>query len=564
MVLPNQVSNLDTSEIMQLASSGRAEELRDVLRSKCHAENGGLYYFSKVVLGYKEMVPHYHLPFGNKIQNTMVQRRRGFLRPRGHFKSSMAAKSYPLWRHTGGGKQIGDPPDPRNLRFLIAGESDTVACKDIKDPRWHLENNQLLRWLFPEIVPLDFNKVAWRDDAIEVQRSETFDEASITAIGVGAKGTGFHYDEIIYDDIIGEKAAKSVAVMTEAIEWFSYAGGYANDPGTFRELMIGTRWKHGKADIYGYIMEELVHNEEQGERASGFIWDVEGCRTPDGEIRFYPRFTEEILADLLKREKTYKFSCQYDNNPTAPPGTKFTEEMLKSFKIGIDPSDGKRDLIIPDDGTPPIKLKHLARLSFYDPSSGGKSAGSENAIVCMGCAPDGRKFAFKVWSANCGFRGAVEQWFLFNDQFSTWPNYFEGVGPHKEVASIVELRQQESVCRVCEKAGKKVKHHRLGPVLVLPPGGAGSKDDRILTFAQADIEDGLIYLHEGDSQTRAQIVSFPHGDLKDRFDALAYAIHYSKRPQSADEAEAEQHTRQQRDQAKVQRTSQTYDVGGYI
>jgi len=558
------MSNLDNSEIMQLAASGRAEELQDVLRSKCLQTNGGLYYFSKVVLGYKELVPHYHLLFANKIQSTMTVRRRGFLRPRGHFKSTLAAKSYPLWRFCGGGKQPGDPDDPRNLRFLIAGESDTVACKNIKDPSWHLQNNQLLRWLFPEVVPQDFNKVSWRDDAIEIARSQSFDEASITAIGVGARGTGFHYDEIIYDDIIGDKAAKSIAVMNDAIEWFSYAAGYANDPGTVREMMIGTRWKHGKADLYGYIIEELVHNEEQGERASGYVWDVEGCRDEEGQVRFWPRFTEEILADLLRREKTYKFSCQYDNNPTAPPGTQFTEEMLKTFKIAVDQLDGRRDLLIPSDSTPPIKLKHLARLSFYDPSSGGKHAGSENAIVCIGTASDSRKFAFKIWSANCGFREAVEQWFRLNDQFNLWPNYFEGVGPHKEVAGVVALRQAEDVCRVCEKSGKKVRHHRLGPVCVTPPGGAGSKDDRILTFVQADIEDGLVYLHENDSQTRAQILAFPHGELKDRFDALAYAVHYSKRPPTIEEVEAEEHTRQQKDLAKVQRTAQTYDVGGYI
>jgi hypothetical protein len=559
------MGNLDQSEIMQLAHEGRADDLLETLRNKCLEPVGGLYYFCKVVLGYKALVPHYHLEFANKIQSSARIQRRGFLRPRGHFKSTIAAKSYPLWRLCGGGRVPGSP-DPRLLRFLIAGEAAEVAQKDIKDPSWNIQNNQLLRALFPEIIPADFNKVAWRADAIEIQRPSSFDEASITSAGVGAKLTGTHYDCIIYDDIIGEKAAKSEAVMQEAREWFDYAPGLANDPHTVEELIIGTRWKHGAADLYGYIMKELEFSEESG-RPSGFEWDVEGCYDSNGDVRFTPRFDHEILTQILKRERIYKFSCQYLNQPCAPEGTQFREEQLKTFKIGTS-EDGKRDLLIPSDGTPPVRLTFLSRLSFYDPSSGGKFAGSENAIACVGTASDGRRFAFKIWSQNCGFRGAVEEWFKINDRYITWPNMFEGVGPHKEVASIVTLRQEQMAlqgfCALCDKEGKRTKHRRLSPVCVTPPGGAVSKIDRILTFCQADIEDGLVYLREDDVETKAQIVGFPLSELIDRFDALAYAIHYSKRPYAPEEIEAQEHEKAQKDASKMQRTAQTYEVGGYV
>jgi hypothetical protein len=556
------MSNLDSSPVMQLAKDGRADELLDLLREKCLRDDGGLYYFSKVVLGYKELVPHYHLPFANKIQQSIPQRRRGYLRPRGHFKSTIAAKSYPLWRLCGGGKKVGDP-DPRNLRFLIVGESDEVAKKDIRDPKWHIENNQLLRALFPNIIPFDLNKVVWRDDGFEIQRPSSFDEPTIKVVGVGGKTTGFHFDVIIYDDMIGEKAAKSEAEMKTAMEWFKYAPGFANDPSTVEELIIGTRWKHGRADLYGYIMEELEFNDDSG-RPSGFTWDVEGCYDSDGDPLFWPRFTHEVLADCLKREKTYGFSCQYLNNPTMPEGSAFNESQIKTFEIGVG-ADGKRDLIIPDDGTAPVKLAHLSRLSFLDPSAGGKSAGSENAIACVGTASDNRKFAFKVWSANCGFREAVEMWFKLNDQFMTWPNMFEGVGPHKELGSIVALRQMEGECSVCKSQGKtKVKHRRLSPVLVLPPGGNASKDDRILTFIQIEFEEGRVYLHKGDFLTRKQIIEFPLGEMKDRLDALAYAVHFSKRPATVEEVEAQAHERESQLAPRSQRTAQTYEVGGYV
>jgi hypothetical protein len=310
-------------------------------------------------------------------------------------------------------------------------------------------------------------------------------------------------------------------------------------------------------------MDELPFANDN-DRPSGFTWDVESCYDQDGEVRFWPRFTKEILAAILRVQKTYVFSCQYLNRPTAPEGAQFKEEQIKTFRVAENLEDGKRDLIVPSDGSPSVRLKHLSRLSFYDPSSGGKTAKSEGAIVCLGTAPDSRKFAFKVWSANCGFREAVEQWFRLNDQYMTWPNMFEGVGAHKEVSSIVVLRQQEGECSVCKKEGKTVRHRRLSPVCVTPPGGNAQKEDRILTFAQADFEDGRIYLDEQDVATRVQILQFPFGDLLDRFDALAYAIHYSRKPMSVGEAEAQAHERESKQLAKVQRTAQTYDVGGYV
>ena len=141
---------------MQLASDGDARGLRRELRRKCFSQSGGLYYFTKAILGYKELVPHFHLDFCDSIQNTIQVRKRGFLRPRGTFKSTIISKSYPLLRLAGLGSPVQseivemEPDellafykmypemDPRNLRIVIIGESDTVAQKNLKDPKWHL------------------------------------------------------------------------------------------------------------------------------------------------------------------------------------------------------------------------------------------------------------------------------------------------------------------------------------------------------------------------------------------------------------------------------------------
>src|SRR6266478_39481 len=206
------MGNLDQHPIMQLATDGKVDELRHELRQRCFRKSGGLYYFVKVVMGYKELVTHFHLEFCNHIQNTIQQRKRGYLRPRGTFKSTIISKSYPLWRLAGGGSPIIEDllrfepaeqlafyqtypeQDPRNLRIMIIGESDTVAQKNLRDPKWHLQNNDLLKWLFPELIPPDTNATKWTDDEILLPRSKSFDESTITCDGVGAKRTGFHWD----------------------------------------------------------------------------------------------------------------------------------------------------------------------------------------------------------------------------------------------------------------------------------------------------------------------------------------------------------------------------------
>ncbi len=229
--------------ILEIAESGDAGLLHGQVRERALAS---LYYFSKAILGY-QLVSHLHLPFCNELQATINDRKRGFLLPRGTYKSTIVSKSYPLWRYLSN----------QDIRVLIVGESDTVAAKNLKDMKWNIENNQLLRWSFPEAIPPDINKTVWNESEMLLPRSRSFDENTIMTAGVGARITGHHFDLIIYDDLIGEKAAESEAEMKSAIEWFRYAPGLLADPDKSEELIIGTRWKYGAADLYGWIMENL-------------------------------------------------------------------------------------------------------------------------------------------------------------------------------------------------------------------------------------------------------------------------------------------------------------------
>src|SRR5712692_2358103 len=294
---------IDSNTILQLSQEGKASELRDVLRHKAYTS---LYFFTKVILSYRELQAHLHLPLCDGIQNTArTVRKRGRLWPRGHFKSTCGAKAYALWRVLPKLTQDpwGQPYDEdllfchdQNCRVLIIGESEEVASKDLKDLKWAIEHNQILKWLFPEIIPPNFNATVWRDDEVLLPRSKSFDESTFTAKGVGGKGTGFHYDLLVYDDIIGEDASHSEAKMKDAIDWFRTAPGLLNDPERGEELILGTRWKDADNDLYGWIMQNIP---------TQYQWDIKGCYADDGEPIFPERFSKPTLELIRQRQGEY-------------------------------------------------------------------------------------------------------------------------------------------------------------------------------------------------------------------------------------------------------------------
>ena len=76
------------SQILEMAAEGKATELREGLRRRAL---GSLYYFSKVLCSYDKIVPHFHMPLCLDIQNSIDIRKRGYLWPRKHFKSTIIA-----------------------------------------------------------------------------------------------------------------------------------------------------------------------------------------------------------------------------------------------------------------------------------------------------------------------------------------------------------------------------------------------------------------------------------------------------------------------------------------
>lgn len=556
---------MEEVDITQTPIQGNADELKDQIKLKAL---NSFYYFSKVVLGYDKMVGHFHLPVCEHIQNSEEQRKRGVLMQRGSFKSTIVGKGYPLWRtcrlpylvRDENGKSTGvcslEAYNPELLgcfRTLIVGESDTVAKKDLKDPKWHVENNQLFRWLFSELIPVDLNKTKWTDTEILLNRSKSYDESTIMTAGVGARMTGHHFDLIIYEDIIGEAAAQSQAVMEDACEWFDYAPGLLDDPANGEEILIGTRWKHGKADLYGKIMEQLPEERLASGRVTGFKWYIRSA-TENGVPTFPERFPIEVLEEIRHRLGDYKYFCQYENNPIAPGTSIFNSEDLREYYVAED-----KQTLTPTNGGPAVRLVRLYRIQVYDPATRSQKSKALPAVVGVGEDSLHRMFVLDTWSEKGSMGDGVEKMHVFHDRYRFSVSYYELAGQQQAVEDIELERQSQTTCRKCDKVHTKM---RLEPVKARATDL--SKEERIIEFLQTRIQEHRLFLRRGMNQLRKQIVEFPNGDTVDLLDALAYCSHLSRSPLSEAEIEDLEEQKETIRTPREPRTNAERSYGGYI
>jgi hypothetical protein len=190
-------------------------------------------------------------------------------------------------------------------------------------------------------------KIVWRNDAIQVLRPDIMKEPTLVAGSVGSIATGFHYDEVVFDDIVTfdnsdtpekrdrlsswiqdiesvldpvwrdewlEKILKNVGVPDTHARKISQTGGEID--------VLGTRYD--KDDYYGMILER---QEDLGFEA--YIKNIykNGKDDRDGYLwtnRMSRNYEEQLRQSMSAR----RFGSQYLNTILAPE-----EQVLSSDRI---------------------------------------------------------------------------------------------------------------------------------------------------------------------------------------------------------------------------------------
>ena len=358
----------------RLAGKADPELVREELRLKCRRS---LYFLGKAVLGYRDLTPEFHRGLSYEIQNPLVKRKLNEV-PRGHLKTTLSTRTKPIWRWI----QKPDPPlfyGP-NDTMLLAMSGGDVASVQIQAVEQQFESNTLFQWLFPELIPEDFQKTIWNTMAMRIGGAES-GEPSLRVGGVGSKITGLHVHGIIEDDLVDETIAESAIEIQRRIDWHQYAFPLLIHPKYDWIDTIGNRW--GKRDVNGWIRENEPDCQIMFHQAI----------KKDGTPLWPERFSLEDLGKLRIRLGAFKFSCQYMNDPKDPDAAAFKSGWVKHYELAIDPRG--RQVLVLDSGEI-VLMGELNKYMVMDPAMSPGNRSDRTGIVVTGIDPKGRIFILEA------------------------------------------------------------------------------------------------------------------------------------------------------------------------
>lgn len=455
-----------------------------------------LFYLGYAVLGYTRLSVGFHGHLTNWYQNHNDKQFREILLPRGHFKSTIITKADSI--QTVLPDDVGDQLWPRNLgtdcRLCIAHETADSASRFLYEITGQFTNNITLMGLFPECVP-NPRRNRINKTELELPRTKFWSEPTIDTMGVGAKGQGRHYNKMMLDDLIGDKARDSPTEMQTAKDWFdniqSFFSLFAQD----QFVLIGTRWAFD--DLYAHahsVYEDQLHK---------YIRSVEekDPETQEPKAIFPEEFTPEKLRIIRKNTKV--FSAQYANDPKEG-GTEFDEAWLRHFYWTS--KDSIATFTTDEKGRPTGQESYnifddLDRLILIDPSLSGAGG-----MVVTGTNARNVNFILKAQRLELKTEQFVP--FLFNEVARWQPR-----------AVVIEKVLFSYLYKPFFEAEMKLRGVRF--FIDLAETKNKSKHARILGLSNYWTV-GQIYTHESQSELLEEFKTFGASNDIHILDALAY------------------------------------------
>lgn len=487
-----------------------------------------LYFFCFYVLGYGARIPMRERT--HALLCKFVEKKTGHPQldtakyrkiemPRETGKTTLVTQGYVIQRICGN-------PD---ISILLTNEKEQNAKDFLSAIKHEFESNELLRALFPELIPPDLNATTWSASRIVVNRSSGRKEPTVFVIGEGGSVTGMHPDLIVNDDIISREAmenarAGSQQIMGQVNRWINQQEPLLNHSAEpFPEIVyIGTRWWYN--DSYEYI-----------EKAFGYGADPEPCllrlKLPNGEVQqltpyrvgdlavfrraaiedgrsiFPEKWSLDDLAKIRDRDPIL-YSCNYMNNPSDDVTAVFREDWLQTY----DMLDARTYRLT--DGTATKRtyaLADLDKLMFVDPGGFGSRIGDDRmraAIVIVGSAPNGEHLLLDIYSEKDTFVAAANKICEWAIKYTPRKLVIEQAGQQASFIELVKRQLQEKKIPATIEASK--------------PGNK-LKEQRILAL-EPYFQRGSIFIGRGPAfhEFREQYRTFPRSARLDVLDALAY------------------------------------------
>jgi len=506
----------------KLPTSSFADEIYETTRARGKAS---LYFFTTAVLGWNKVQVVPHLSLCNFIQSVEPpnKQRKVVLIPRDCYKSTVGSKSFPLWI------LIQDSfcglPGLEH-RILLSSFSAENAKKQIKSLRQQIERNELLRWLYPEIVP-DVGSTTWTDSNLLFPRQGSYGEDTIEAAGVDTHIVSRHYTVQIKDDLEDLKSAESPTVRERVKQFYRASEALFVDERSAYDLLIGTRW--GIDDVYADIMlneadsyevqvrplhwtrEELQYDlktAEERNQPSIYAMDPdEYAPEPDKTYYFFPAlFPEESCKRIRAKQGAWMYSMLYLNNPQDPSLAEFRERDLRYFvydtegNLKIENEEGVQEIVAFD---------MIKKVLFWDPALTAldERKGCKNGMVVAGKDRLGRIFVFEAAGEKKDPTLLLTRYIGFHQRYLPAVSAIEDVGFQRILKFPLYHKMRE--------LGHSFSVREERPI--------GEKDSRIRSLIPYT-ESHLVYIRRGLRDLVDEMKGFPVSIQKDLLDATAACI----------------------------------------
>lgn len=547
-----------TPDILQLAASGDATNvLRDMRVRSLYSP----YYFVKVVLGYGQLSADFHLP---EMENFVSNWSRGVRKQaiewaRGFYKTTCFTIGTSMWvvlpwtdedteyatHHLGFGE--GDwllrmGLHDQDATQLLAFETSDNAEKKVGIIKWQFEENALFRRLFPEIAHTG-KENPWNTSCLKIRRvgkRRADAEGTFEAIGVGGALQSRHYKIVWEDDLVGEKARKSPAVMEQTIGWHGRLHGCFENATEQIRFLVSNRW--GYADLNSAV--------RAGE--SDFVFHTrsaieigEGGREVACFPEQYP--LEKLLAIRDSGNMTrYDFSCQYLNDPTLPGQKELNTSFLHYYTVE---EDGK---VVCDECGVLGYLSQMNRYLQYDPyNDKGKGSKSCPALGVVATTSSEKVLVVDYWMNKGHYDKVFDRIYWFNDTYRPIHMTYEDVG-HQN-ADAFHIRE------ISKTADWRAKHKPFPRIIPVTTGNV-NKNTRIREALTVRLERGKLHVRKTQTVLVDMLDKFPNPCLDhdyDLLDMLAQGHMHWHYPESQDAAVQERND----EEAYLAKLGQNYCAG---
>lgn len=446
------------------------------------------YFFAKGILGYDWLTPEIHLPVCLMLQDRAIKRKLIEL-PRGWLKSTLASVSYPIWR------AIHNP----NIRILIVQNTSTNAAKKLAVIRRQWETNNLLRLLYPTLLPT--KESTWTRDSVCLTRTAAYAESTFESAGTSTAVVSRHYDLIIEDDTVApdldelgnETLAPTHQDVTQAIGWHrTNVLPLLNNPTEDESIVVGTRWYD--EDLIRWVKDNekqyVVHSRAVRE-------DSEGKPDPKGVVTYPQRFGELVLHELEVALGPYMYSCLYMNTPVRADDMLFKSEWIKYYQT----------------------LPSMGNMMVYttvDPATDPSLSASKDTdySVVMTCGKDmqsGNIYVIDYFRQRCNPGELAAAVFDHVHRFKPIVVGYEAIQFQKSLDYwLKEMMRQNNLFFVLEPLSRHGRDAKKAAITGLQP-----------LFAS-----GTIYLREYMKDLVSELTKYPLGKHDDLPDALSMQLRF--------------------------------------